>query len=384
MSFGTDFEAVKAHQATSEPYHAAEYTPLAGPINKLWQQHNFRSENRISGVRSFRTGVGDPRGAITDTIYERMKPALRLASLLHFYSSDFFIKICRASVVNHVLDPAFAADDNDVQAYKSMLVSLSDKMPIYMGQILDSRLINSNGKCSSYPDDRRPIYLQLNSDYLDWYSRPDYDAEDIQLQNMVACSLAFTLAHEHAHAVWQMRNHATYTAELWRIYRLLGSNEAALVEAGSNAYQEEPKHSSNDSEFELGLSWDRHWSGGLFPHFNGVTGRLHIQARTGTCWRMWDTRDDLEEPNYWVVAVHTYNQFFNQDAWDAEQVWQDKVFRGEEKSPVSGDEFQGGLALYLTPVKAIKSWPTYSLEYIEHFKKCLDAYAHGIDVNAVL
>jgi hypothetical protein len=46
-----------------------------------------------------------------------------------------------------------------------------------------------HGKSSSNPDDQRPTYLQLNSDYLDWYSRPDYDAEDIQTQNMVACSL---------------------------------------------------------------------------------------------------------------------------------------------------------------------------------------------------
>jgi hypothetical protein len=48
-----------------------------------------------------------------------------------------------------------------------MLRLFSDKMPIYMGEILDTRCINSNRKCSSNPDDQRPIYLQLNSDYLD-------------------------------------------------------------------------------------------------------------------------------------------------------------------------------------------------------------------------
>jgi hypothetical protein len=92
----------------------------------------------------------------------------------------------------------------------------------------------------------------------------------------------------------------------------------------------------------------------------------------------------VEEPNYLVVAVQSYNQYSNQDALDAEQVWQDKVNRGEDKSPINSDEFQGRLALYLTPIKVIKSWPLYSREYIEHFKKRLNAYAQGVDVNAVL
>jgi hypothetical protein len=85
----------------------------------------------------------------------------------------------------------------------------------------------------------------------------------------------------------------------------------------------------------------------------------------------------------WLLCTHTINPL-TKTRWMPKQVWQDKVNRGEDKSPINSDEFQGGLALYLTPIKVIKSWPLYSREYIEHFKKRLNAYAQGVDVNAVL
>jgi hypothetical protein len=389
MSFGTDLDTIQAYRAASEPYNAAEYTPLGNSINNLWQRRHFRSENKTSGARSLGTGFEDPQYALTDTIYARMKPALRLASLFHSLSIEFFIKIYLASVDNHVLDVNFDSNNKHRGAYETMLASLSGKLRIYMGESDDSRCRNAHGKCSPTASDERPLYIQLNSDYLYWYSRPDYDARDIQRQNIIACSLAVTLLHEHAHAVWQIRNYATFTENLWRNYALLKGNEAglnndALREAGVRALEEEPAHSPSDWEVELGMSWEQHWFGGLFPHFNETPGRLHMQARTGTCWTEWDKLDDKVNPNYWVVAVRTYNQFFNQNAWLAEQAWRDRLIQNKARYPVSGDEFEGGLAVYLTPVKVIKPWPTYSATYAEHFKKRLDAYAQGLDIDALL
>jgi hypothetical protein len=57
-------------------------------------------------------------------------------------------------------------------------------------------------------DDRMLVYLQLSAGYIDWYERADYDRQDIQKKNMIACRLAITLVHEHVRGVWQTRGHA--------------------------------------------------------------------------------------------------------------------------------------------------------------------------------
>jgi hypothetical protein len=257
MSFGPDLEALQAHKAISETYSAAERTRLDSPIENLWQRRNFRRENRIGGITPLIANLPEPPlGAITDIIYERMKPALQLASLSHNVSHEFLVKILRAKVVTRwnmpLLDDNFA-DANDIQAYRTMPALLSEKMRIYMGFIQEPRCRHSNGKCSSFPSDQLPVYLQIHGDYLDWYSRPDYNAQDMQKKNAIACNLAVTLVHEHAHAVWQMRNHAIWTARVNKMTRILGA-----AEAGGRAYEAEPYHSEDDCESELGISWERY------------------------------------------------------------------------------------------------------------------------------
>ena len=61
------------------------------------------------------------------------------------------------------------------------------------------------------------VYLQLTAEYIDWYERADYDCQDIQKENMIVCSLAITLIHEHAHALWQTRGHARWVSKIGRL-----------------------------------------------------------------------------------------------------------------------------------------------------------------------
>jgi hypothetical protein len=112
----------------------------------------------------------------------------------------------------------------------------------------------------------------------------------------------------------------------------------------------------------------------MFLHFNGPAGPLGVQAVTGTSWTTWQSLGEVNEPTMWEAAVETYNQFFDQDAWAAEQVFQQRVQEGQERKPVSGDRYRGQLAIYLTSLKVIQTWPVYSNEYHQRFKKRLDGY----------
>ena len=389
MSFGTDPEAIRAHKAISEtgggPYSPPGNVALTFSIHSLWKQSNFRKENRIDGILPLLHDpqrFDDPQGIISNVIYERMKPALRLASLFLEISEAFFVKIYRADVVleqgTPLLDEDFIDDDDDVQAYRAMLVSHSNTVRIYTGYIQDSRIRNACGKSSSFPNERMPVYQQLNPDYIDWYNRGDYDGQDIQKKNMIAFSMATTLVHEHAHAVWQTRNHAKFTAELDN-----PRGELSLAEAVARARQREPYHSREDSQSELGLSWERYWFGGLLPHFNCMLGPYSVAAATGTCWTTWNTLYEVTEPAKWVVAVRTYNQFFDKDSWLAWTASQAKIAEGNERRQVSGEEFQGQLAVYLTSIKAVRSWPVYSVPYHEHFNERLNAIAQGADLDGL-
>lgn len=184
-------------------YNAAEYTELANPILSLWQQRNFRKENMIDGLALLLRNAEDPKSIILDLIYERMRLALQLASLFHTVSKEYFVKIWRAKVVNlhnrPLFDGEFAQNDAGVTLKHDVL---------YTGFLLGSICTHAYGSCSSMTDDRIPVYLQLTADNIDWYERADYDRQDIQKKDMIACSLAITLVHGHARAVWQTRGHA--------------------------------------------------------------------------------------------------------------------------------------------------------------------------------
>jgi len=53
---------------------------------------NFRKEKMIGGLPPLLRDAEDPKSIILNLIYERIRPALQLASLFHTVSEDFFVK----------------------------------------------------------------------------------------------------------------------------------------------------------------------------------------------------------------------------------------------------------------------------------------------------
>ena len=107
MSYGTDFASIRAHKAIPDLYRethgASEAVPLRNSIHSLWRQQNHCIENRRDGLSPLFSvnseGYDDPRGIISHGIYQRVVPALQLASLFHKISEPFLIKIDWAEVV---------------------------------------------------------------------------------------------------------------------------------------------------------------------------------------------------------------------------------------------------------------------------------------------
>jgi hypothetical protein len=62
---------------------------------------------------------------------------------------------------------------------------------------------------------------------------------------MIDCNLAITFVHEHAHTVWQTRDHARWTSEI-------GTLSLAQI-ATTRGDNNEACNSPSDWQFELGL-----------------------------------------------------------------------------------------------------------------------------------
>ena len=216
---------------------------------------------------------------------------LRSNWLLSFtgFPNRFSLKFPRAEVVGRhnfplpLLDSGFDGNERERQAYTTMLASLSNTLRIYTGFREDDPLQNVHGSTNALTNQRVPVYEQINSKFIDWYSQADYDARNVQKKNMIAYALATTLVREHAHAVWKMRNHAIFM-KAWGEYEGLFS----LEEFVRRATPTEPLVSLRDREPDLGMSWEHYFCGGLFPHPNGTVGSLAVKANTGTCWITWD------------------------------------------------------------------------------------------------
>jgi hypothetical protein len=145
--------------------------------------------------------------------------------------------------------------------------------------------------------------LQINSDDIDWFASQYYVA----------------------HAVWQKRNHARFTAAFLKAVRVLG-----VIEAWRTWDHKEPCHSANDWQYWLVMSWERYWFGGLLPHSTQTTGGLRVQNMTGTCWRTWNKLCEVMEPTIWAVAAQTYYNF------------------STNVNGVRSDQFRGQVAVYFS------------------------------------
>jgi hypothetical protein len=65
---------------------------------------------------------------------------------------------------------------------------------------------------------------------------------------------------------------------------------------------------------------------------------LSVRAAMDTCWMAFRNRDEVAEAAIWMVASQADNQFFNQWGWAAEPAFLQRVFRGQERLPVNGDQ----------------------------------------------
>jgi len=89
----------------------------------------------------------------------------------------------------------------------------------------------------------------------------------------------------------------------------------------------------------------------------------------------WRNRDEATEGNDVGGRRPDIQSILQLTTWAAEPAFLQRVFRGQERLPVSGDELHCRLAIYLTSVNVIQSFRENSVKCNEHFKKRLYAVA---------
>jgi hypothetical protein len=112
---------------------------LANPIFSVAQQRNFRKENITGALPPLLRNTEDPEGIILDLIYQRMRPAN--FHLFFTLSEEFSVKIWQANVVDLHNRPLFGGEfarNDDVRAYRMVLVLISKTMRIYTRFLLGS------------------------------------------------------------------------------------------------------------------------------------------------------------------------------------------------------------------------------------------------------
>jgi hypothetical protein len=134
----------------------------------VWQQRNFREENVIGALPPLLRNAEDLEDIILDLTYQRTRPALQLHLFSHFLKGSVK-KTWQADIIDlhnrPLFDGEFAQNDEDVRAYRMVLVSLSKTMRIYTGFLLGSICTHTNDPCSSMTGDRILVYFQPITDY---------------------------------------------------------------------------------------------------------------------------------------------------------------------------------------------------------------------------
>lgn len=242
-------------------FNSTQYCPERESIVQILRKANFSKLSLVEGLeRPLEKWLTDPQFMIDDLFYERIRPALILASRFIRNSADFFDDIW-----NHEIH----SDDNRVY-YNHDLGTPSERKYFWTTEVLgnisnfqiftgwhkDEHDGHATLHYGQHPetgtntsrdafDKIRTCALQLNHQFYKFFTHPSYDEWSTETIQRTLFILATTITHEIVHLCYRFRWH-----------RELGTEMAAP--------QEEPLYKKSDPAAELGLAWER-WAFGGTP-----------------------------------------------------------------------------------------------------------------------
>jgi hypothetical protein len=228
-------------------------------ILRIFRKANFSRLSLIDGLeRPLESWLTDPDFMIDDLLYERIRPALILATKFILASHDFFDCIWNHGIRSED-NKAFydhdheTAPENRYHWHREILENISN-FQIFTGWHQDHERVEIKHNHATlhygqHPQNAhekiRTCALQLNNEFTAFFNHPSYEqwpTEKIQRTHFI---LATTITHEIVHLCYRFRWHTG-----------LGTDMASP--------ENEPRYYKTDPTAELGLAWER-WAFGGTP-----------------------------------------------------------------------------------------------------------------------
>jgi hypothetical protein len=142
--------------------------------------------------------------------YSRMERALRIATRAVISSTPFFLKVLCSNVIRidplgSVFDPDYTPTDENYLEYRAMLENLSENHRLYVNDHGKHDKLTYAKSMTSSNSEAYVFWTILNSWFLQFYSRSDFDNVPESERRTVDFFLAVTLAHEYSHLVYRWR-----------------------------------------------------------------------------------------------------------------------------------------------------------------------------------
>lgn len=193
------------------PEERALGSGLKNDLHPLYRHFNFRA----SALTADTTGEEGNEPFLEVQVYERMVPALRLASLLLEFSLPFYTKIFCANIIfvgqQYAFDPTYESTDTDIQRVRDLLVEVSDRTRFYCRTpfvapdsphheiVLGSSEVRTGGEPLPTP---AHSLIGISKRTIDFFSQDGYGEIDAETKTSQLVQLAFVLVHEQAHAIF--------------------------------------------------------------------------------------------------------------------------------------------------------------------------------------
>lgn len=190
-------------------------TDLQGfEIHPIWRQAAFRRILFDSHLPF--PDLAQPRYDYADVVYERMKPALRLATLFLRQVFPQMAKVRYAAIDNGVLSDDWQPTDANLQSFDQDLMRMRSEYFILLdypnSPSVPDTLVEFGATCLFYnarqPPPLRKVYTQtgLSWDLMKWYTDDSWDTQPAINKCCTNFMMATTLLHELVHAVHAYRH----------------------------------------------------------------------------------------------------------------------------------------------------------------------------------
>ena len=270
MSFGYREDFLNAYEAFWAP-GVRIVRPLRNDISPLWKQDNFRMGGHNERVARSNNGLhwDAPGSRMPDDLYKTIEPGLRLASMFLDYSRHFYMKVLRAKEIQvtginvvdrrgllqnrrmlQCLEPAWAASQEDENAYDATIEEISSYYRLYCGEPAKTITpdMEVHGMCSHSTTPSFWIFNYICNDYFAEFATIRFRQSSAQQRSRLLFHFAQCISHELAHAFMHKRR------------------EPELVRNATQGlnlpYEPEPLFHPDDTIGELGHAWERWLFGG--------------------------------------------------------------------------------------------------------------------------